>query len=184
MQGLPVGVGHRTSVLPCPWLRVEPLPLVGVTRLPIGYPGCARNDGFLARACRAGTRGAASHFLLSPRPGPATTSVGAGSGHPSRAETRKPHGSAVSEALCRTRTGDPFLTMAVGCVIAMADAEPKRLHRLRNATPQRAASIRTLRQPPVPRGYLGLAPLEERAESVRGVSAGCPSAPVTGSAGR
>ena len=44
---------------------------------------------------------------------PATTSASAGSGHPTAPQTRKPRYSAVSEALCRTRTGDPFLTMAV-----------------------------------------------------------------------
>ena len=45
--------------------------------------------------------------------GPVTTSVVRGSGHQTGPETRKPRCSAVSEALCRTRTGDPFLTMAV-----------------------------------------------------------------------
>jgi hypothetical protein len=49
-----------------------------------------------------------------PRGSPrATTSASAGSGHPTAPQTRKPRSSAVSEALCRTRTGDPFLTMAV-----------------------------------------------------------------------
>ena len=45
--------------------------------------------------------------------GPATPSAAPGSGHPSRTGTKKPRCSAVPEALCRTRTGDPFLTMAV-----------------------------------------------------------------------
>src|SRR5215216_7274871 len=50
--------------------------------------------------------------------------------------TKKPAvSSGFLRALCRTRTGDPFLTMAVRCTLAMADAEPKRLHRLRNAIP-------------------------------------------------
>jgi trans-2,3-dihydro-3-hydroxyanthranilate isomerase len=40
-----------------------------------------------------------------------TPSVAAGSGHPCRSGTRKPRCSAASEALCRTRTGDPFLTI-------------------------------------------------------------------------
>src|SRR5215218_2950658 len=62
-----------------------------------------------------------------------------------------------SEALCRTRTGDPFLTMAAGRTPALPHARPKRLHSPRNTIPQTAASIRTFRHPPVPRGTLGLA---------------------------
>jgi hypothetical protein len=46
----------------------------------------------------------------------------------------------LSRALCRTRTGDPFLTMAAGLRTVMALRKPKRLHRRRNRVPAHARS--------------------------------------------
>ena len=59
--------------------------------------------------------------------------------------TRKPRRSAVSEALCRTRTGDPFLTMAVPRRSRRPCAQPKFLHRPGEPYPQHPAPIRTFR---------------------------------------
>jgi hypothetical protein len=61
------------------------------------------------------------------------------------------------EALCRTRTGDPFLTMAVRRRSQMPSAEPKCPHRAGAGCPQPSAPIRTVRHPPVPPGYLEIA---------------------------
>ena len=58
---------------------------------------------------------------------PATTSASAGSGHPPAPQTRKPRYSAVSQALSRTRTGDPFLTMAVWRACARPRRRPETL---------------------------------------------------------
>jgi hypothetical protein len=103
-----------------------------------------------------------SLFARSPplQPEPATPSARPGSGQRSPSETRKPCSSAVREALCRTRTGDPFLTIAVRSSVAMSDAEPNFLHAPVTRTPQPAAPIGTSPHPPVPRGYLGLRLLE------------------------
>ena len=58
---------------------------------------------------------------------PVTTFTSAGSGHPTAPQTRKPHYSAVSEALCRTRTGDPFLTIEVLRCLRTSRGKPKSL---------------------------------------------------------
>jgi hypothetical protein len=57
-------------------------------------------------------------------------------------------------ALCRTRTGDPFLTIAVRRLSAVPDAEPKCLQVESNGRLAATALIRTLRHSLVPRGYL------------------------------
>ena len=87
-----------------------------------------RGNAFATERCPLGTRAEdgndarPEHATAKPQPPcgerprgftPATTSASAGSGHPAAPQTRKPRYSAVSQALCRTRTGDPFLTMAV-----------------------------------------------------------------------
>ena len=91
------------------------------------------SNAFATERCPLGTRAEdwndarPDHATAEPQPprgsalgalAPATTSASAGSGHPTAPQTRKPRYSAVSQALCRTRTGDPFLTMAVGAVHA------------------------------------------------------------------
>jgi hypothetical protein len=82
--------------------------------LPTGYPA-ARRTGALPRAatrCEAPTprEEAPCHVLASNRrPLPLSLEVVT----QAAPRTRKPRCSAVSEALCRTRTGDPFLTMEV-----------------------------------------------------------------------
>ncbi len=81
---------------------------------------------------------------------PATTSASAGSGHPTAPKTRKPRYRAVSEALCRTRTGDPFLTMAVGLITRPRIASQSAWTRTQMALgrhQQRTASFGTLRYP-------------------------------------
>ena len=71
-------------------------------------------------ALKTGTTLGPSRLLPKPQPraesalealAPVTTFTSAGSGHPTAPQTRKPHYSAVSEALCRTRTGDSFLPL-------------------------------------------------------------------------
>ena len=51
-----------------------------------------------------------------------------GSGHRAAPKTKKPHCGAVFEALCRTRTGDPFLTMAVRQSSGRLSRRTKSLH--------------------------------------------------------
>jgi hypothetical protein len=60
-------------------------------------------------------------------------------------------------ALCRTRAGDPFLTMAVRQRSRTPRAEPKSLHRLAKPPLQAPTLIRIVRHPPVPREYLQFA---------------------------
>jgi hypothetical protein len=68
-------------------------------------------------------------------------------------ETKKPRCSAVSEALCRTRTGDPFLTMAVGLVTGTPPEEPKYLHTLANGAPRAPAAQRSVQRAALPARY-------------------------------
>jgi hypothetical protein len=72
-------------------------------------------------------------------------------------KTRKPHCSAVFEALCRTRTGDPFLTMAVRPARHSARDQSKRLQRARDGNPQSSAAQRSHRQAALPTGYPAVA---------------------------
>jgi hypothetical protein len=53
-----------------------------------------------------------------------------------------------AEALCRTRTGDPFLTMGVRRTRATSATEPKSLHAQLTERPQGAASMRMFGTPP------------------------------------
>jgi hypothetical protein len=50
--------------------------------------------------------------------------------------------------------------MAVRSIFATPDARPNSLQKRETSTLQRAAPIRTLLHPPVPRGYLAIAPLD------------------------
>jgi hypothetical protein len=59
------------------------------------------------------------------RVGPATPSLAQEVVTEPAPKTREPRRSAVYEALCRTRTGDPFLTMAVWGIVATPGVEPK-----------------------------------------------------------
>ena len=125
--------------------------------VPTGYPGWRRADD-LAWGRPSTATGAAPGFE-GPTPlgglRPATTSVLPGSGHRPGPETRKPRYSAVSEALCRTRTGDPFLTMAVRPCRGCLCKRPKPLHKPRILLPQQGAATGTFRHPPLPTGYPG-----------------------------
>jgi hypothetical protein len=58
------------------------------------------------------------------------------------------------QALCRTRTGDAFLTVAVHCTREAPVTAPKYLHLSRATRRQATASIRTVRHAAVPHGYL------------------------------
>ena len=83
--------------------------------------------------------------------------------HQAAPERRNPPFPAGSlGALCRTRTGDPFLTMAVPRRSRMRCAEPKCPQRAADADLQPPAPIRTVRHPPVPREYLKLAAADTR----------------------
>jgi hypothetical protein len=124
--------------------------------LPIGYPDCARNGGVLARACHA--TGAVprlearrAHQILDRRPLRLSLEV------VTRAapSIRKPRCSAVSEALCRTRTGDPFLTMAVRPGRPASCEGPKRLHSRKSGTRQEPASHGRFGHCPLPTRYPG-----------------------------
>jgi hypothetical protein len=119
-------------------------------RLPTGYPGCARNGG---RPGPVVPRRPALEPRRSRQLEPATTSVHAGSGHSNRSGKRKPRYSAVSEALCRTRTGDPFVTMAVGLVTGTPPEEPKYLHTLANGAPRAPAAQRSVQRAALPARY-------------------------------
>ena len=70
--------------------------------------------------------------------------------------TREPRRSKVCEALCRTRTGDPFLTMAVRPCRGCLCKRPKPLHKPRIGLPQRATATGTFRHPLLPTGYPGV----------------------------
>jgi hypothetical protein len=59
----------------------------------------------------------------------------------------------VCRALCRTRTGDPFLTMAVRLGGAVSCRRPKRLHRRESRTRQQSAGDSRVRHPPLPTRY-------------------------------
>jgi hypothetical protein len=61
---------------------------------------------------------------------------------------------ARGEALYRTRTGDPFLTMAVHSTCGAPVTEPKSLHLSRAKRGRRTASGRAVRHAAVPPGYL------------------------------
>ena len=98
---------------------------------------------------------------------PATTSIRPGSGHRAAPQTRKPRYSAVSEALCRTRTGDPFLTMAVP---PSRESSPDgqirctAAHRVTGA----GRSDWHLSTPPVPAGYPARTAFHGRGRPFRG----------------
>ena len=64
---------------------------------------------------------------------------------------------AVSRALCRTRTGDPFLTMAVGLGVASSCGTPKCLRRAVSGTRQAPVADGMVGHPPLPTRYPGRA---------------------------
>jgi len=79
-------------------------------------------------------------------------------------EMRKPRCSAVSEALCRTRTGDPFLTMAVWLDRAASSGTPKHLHRCQIRD---SAGARSARHRSAPSGTHSVPGQSERRRSAR-----------------
>ena len=74
--------------------------------------------------------------------------------------TKALHAGPFRGALCRTRTGDPFLTMAGPRRSRTARRQPNCLQRPADAHLQPPAAIRTVRHPRVPREYLELAAAE------------------------
>jgi hypothetical protein len=131
-----------------------------------GKPRCG--DKGSGRACTAWGTFDQPHDAPTRRKGTAQRTLTAtfdlfslGSARKGSAEPlRKEENRAVAlfpRALCRTRTGDPFLTMAVRQRSRMPCAEPKCLHRPGEAASQMPAPIGTFRHPPVPREYLEFA---------------------------
>jgi hypothetical protein len=117
-------------------------------------PGCTASRGWRRASHRDNGAAPALMGRQPCRTRPAAPSVRVGSGQRSRSGTEKPRCNAVSEALCRTRTVDPFLTINAPGSAACCVLCPKLRRQVVSAGESGAAATRR-RGPALPRCFHG-----------------------------